>query len=606
VNLTFVAIALLAQNNWPHYGGDAGGTRYSKLNQINRSNVNRLQPAWTFHTGEISDGTKGDLPTRSAFETTPLMANGLLYFTTPFNNLVALDPENGQKVWFFDAKLDLKRPYTLFAHRGAALWEGKRVLFGTQDGRLFSVDAKTGKPDNSFGVNGMVDLRKGVADEYPTRGYGMTSPPAIYKNLVICGSWASDGEPQGPRGDVRAFDVRTGKLVWTFHTVPRKGEFGYETWAPGSAEGRGGTNAWTMLSVDEKRGIVYVPLSSPSTDLYGGDRKGANLFGDSLVALDAATGKRIWHFQTVHHNIWDYDIPAQPQLVDLKVPAVLQITKTGFVFAFDRVTGKPLFPIEERPVPASQIPGEEAFATQPVPSKPKPFARQSMTPDELTDVTPESRAFCEGLIRGAKFGSLFTPVGLEPTILFPGTDGGANWGGGAWDPETKTLYVHHRDVGMLYKMVEREGGKIPYRATGLGTPNSRFWDKDKLPCQKPPWAFLTAIDMSTGEWRWRSVLGVVDSLIDKGLPPTGAPTMGGSIVTAGGLLFIGATNDSRFRAFDKTTGKELWTYRLPASAHATPMTYVGKNGKQYVVVAAGGGHKYSNTLSDSLVAFSLP
>ncbi|HEU0140151.1 MAG TPA: pyrroloquinoline quinone-dependent dehydrogenase [Bryobacteraceae bacterium] len=611
--LLFAVVPLFA-SDWRYYGSDSGGTKYSSEKQINRTNVSRLKVAWTYHTGDMSDGTT--YVSRSAFEATPLVVDGVMYFTTPFNRLIALEAESGRELWSFDPELDKERPVNLFIHRGAAWWtDGKaaRVVFGTLDGRLFSIDAANGKPDPAFGEKGVVDLRKGVADRFPGRGYGMTSPPAIYKDLVICGALAADGESRGPAGDIRAFNVRTGRLVWTFHAVPRPGEFGNDTWEGESWKDRAGANAWSMLSVDEDRGIVYVPLTSPATDLYGGDRKGAGLFGDSLVALDASTGKRLWHFQTIHHDIWDYDLPAQPVLTTVvrngkKVPAVAQITKTGFTFVFDRYSGKPLFEIEERAVPASDVPGEEAYPTQPFPLKPPPFARQSFRPEELTRVTPETRAFCEKLMKDAVFGTLYTPIGLKPTVLFPGTNGGANWGAGSFDPETGTLYVNSMDVGMVYQMVERpQGSEIPFRPRGMGSPNSRFWDKNQYPCQEPPWGHLTAIDLNTGEFRWRSVLGVVDKLIDKGLPPTGAPNLGGSIVTAGGLVFIAATNDSRFRAFDKDTGKELWSTRLPASGHATPMTFVGKkSGKQFVVIAAGGGNKYNETYSDALVAFALP
>jgi quinoprotein glucose dehydrogenase len=612
--LALLGAATSAGADWPYYGGDAGGRKYSPLKQINRSNVRRLQVAWTYRTGEISDGTK--YPVRSAFEATPLVVGGVMYLTTPFNRLVALDPETGRELWSFDPKIDLNAYYPLLINRGAAFWsDGResRLFYGTLDGRLFAIDAATGRPASGFGQGGFVDLRQGVADKFPSSGYGMTSPPAVYKNFVICGSFLADGTPRGPSGDVRAFDARTGKLAWRFHTVPREGEFGNETWEKDSWRDRGGANMWSIPSVDVERGIVYVPLTSPAYDYYGGDRKGANLFGDSLVALDAATGRRLWHFQLVHHNIWDYDLPAQPNLVTLlrggrSVPAVVQVTKMGFTFVFDRVTGKPLFEIEERPVPASEVPGEQAHPTQPFPLKPPPYARQAMSRDELTDVTPESRAFCEKLIDGAVLGSIYTPIGLKPTVLFPGTNGGANWGGASFDPETYTLYVNSMDVGMVFRMVERpEGSDLPYRARGAATPNSRFWDPNLYPCQKPPWGHLTAIDLNTGEFRWRRVLGVIDELVDKGIPPTGTSNLGGSIVTAGGLVFIGATNDSRFRAFDKDTGEELWVTRLPASAHATPMTYLGpKSKRQFVVVAAGGGNKYNKIYADTLVAFALP
>jgi quinoprotein glucose dehydrogenase len=608
------AAAAAGGSDWPYYGGDAGGMKYSPLRQINRENVRRLRVAWTYHTGEISDGTK--YPVRSAFEATPLVVGGVMYLTTPFNRLVALDPETGRELWSFDPKIDLNASYPLLINRGAAYWsDGKesRLFYGTLDGRLFAIDAATGRPAPGFGQGGFIDLRPGVADKFPSSGYGMTSPPAVYKNLVICGSFLADGTPRGPSGDVRAFDAYTGRLAWRFHTVPHEGEYGNETWEKDSWRDRGGANMWSIPSVDLERGIVYAPLTSPAYDYYGGDRKGANLFGDSLVALDAATGKRLWHFQVVHHNIWDYDLPAQPNLVTLlrggkPVPAVVQVTKMGFTFVFDRTTGTPLFDIEERPVPPSEVPGEQAYPTQPFPLKPPPYARQSISRDELTGVTPESRAFCEKLIEGAVLGSIYTPIGLKPTVLFPGTNGGANWGGASFDPETYTLYVNSMDVGMVFRMVERpEGSDLPYRARGAATPNSRFWDPNLYPCQKPPWGHLTAIDLNTGEFRWRSVLGVIDELVEKGLPPTGTSNLGGSIVTAGGLVFIGATNDSRFRAFDKDTGEELWVTRLPASAHATPMTYLGpKSKRQFVVIAAGGGNKYNKVFADALVAFALP
>ncbi len=613
--LLLAAIATLAQaQEWHYTSGDAGGTKYSELKQIDRGNVRKLRPAWIFHTGDVSDGTKWR--TRSAFEATPLVVRGVMYVTTPFSRVIALDPETGRELWSFDPRLDRTESANLFINRGAAWWSdgrNNRIFLGTLDGRLFSLVAETGKPDESFGASGWVDLRQGVAGDFPNQRIGMTSPPLVYKNLVICGSLVPDGEPRGPSGDVRAYDARSGKLVWTFHTVPRGDEFGADTWPEGAREKRGGLNAWAPLSVDQGRGILFIPLTSPATDYYGGDRKGNDLFGNSLVAVDAASGKRLWHFQTVHHDTWDYDLPAQPVLVQVHkggktIDAVVQVTKTGFTFIFDRVTGEPVFPIEEAPVPASQTPGEQSSPTQPRPVKPPPYLRQGMTVDELTNVTPESRAYCAQLIQGAVFGKIFTPIGLRPTVLFPGTNGGANWGGASYDPQTHTIYVNSMDVGMMYHMVARPAdAEIPYRQRGSGSPNSRFWDPDLLPCQQPPWGALTAIDLDQGSFRWRSVLGVVDKLIARGLPPTGAPNLGGSLTTAGGLVFIGATNDSRFRAFDKDTGKQLWVTKLPASAHASPMTFRGeKSGRQYIVVAAGGGNKYNEMFSDSLIAFALP
>lgn len=606
----FALPALLWAQEWRYYAGDAGGQKYSKLKQITRANVAKLQPAWRFHTGEISDGK--EFPVRTAFEATPLMVDGVLYFPTPYHRVLALDAETGKQLWVFDPKLDKRSARNLFIARGVAYWtdgKQKRIYFGTLDGELWALDATTGKPVASFGENGRVDLKAGMLTEN-SKSYGMTSPPAVYKNFIICGSIVPDGEPQGPSGDVRAFDALTGKQAWRFHTVARPGEFGHDTWQGDSWKDRGGTNVWSIMSVDEARGIVYLPLTSPSTDMYGGDRKGDNLFGDSLVALEAATGKRIWHFQTVHHNIWDYDLPAQPVLLDVmrdgrSVPAVAQVTKMGFTFLFHRTTGKPLFDIQETRVPASVIPGEAASPTQPIPVKPPPFARQSMTPTELTTIA-ESREFCSKLVEGAVYGSLYTPVGDKPTVLFPGTNGGTNWGGASFDPETRTLYVNSHDNGMMPRMVKRpEGSLIPYRTQG--PPYGRFWDKNRYPCQQPPWGHLTAIDLDKGEFRWRVVLGEFEELKAKGIPQTGTSNIGGSLVTAGGVLFIAATNDSRFRAFDKDTGKELWVTPLPASGHANPMTYQGKRaGKQFVVIAAGGGNKYNDTYADELIAYALP
>ncbi len=602
---------LLTAQDWRYYAGDPGGSKYSKLDQINRSNVTKLRVAWTYHTGDMSDG-KTHL-TRSAFEGTPLVVDGVLYITTPFDRLIALEAETGKQLWAFDPHLDRDRYYNLFVNRGAAYWSNgkeKRLFVGTLDGRLFAVDAATGKPAASFGDNGWIDMRKGVADDYPRASYSLTSPVTIYKDLVIAGAEAADGEPQGPSGDVRALDARTGKLVWRFHVVAQKGEFGNDTWEGDSWQKRGGANPWSIFSVDVERGIVIIPLTSPAHDYYGGDRAGQNLFGDCILALDAATGKRLWHFQTIHHDLWDWDLPAQPVLVTIHrdgkaIPAVAQVTKTGFLFVLDRLTGKPLFDVEERPVPQSQVPGEHTWPTQPFPVKPPPYARQTFSFDELTDVTPESRAECQKLIEGATTGPMFRPIGLEYTVMFPGTNGGANWGGGSYDPASNLLFVNSMDVAAIFRANKRpEGSALPYRISGRA---GRFMDSKRYPCQKPPWGHLTAIDLDKGEFRWRVTLGVVDELLARGLPPTGTSNLGGSIVTAGGLLFIGATNDSRFRAFDKDTGQELWVTRLPASAHATPMTFLGKRtGKQFVVIAAGGGNKYNDTFSDSLVAFSLP
>jgi len=611
--LLLLAVAVVQAAEWRSWGGDPGGMKYSPLRQIDKSNVALLRPAWEFDTEEWSDGTV--YPSRSAFEATPLVIDNVLYVTSPFSHLFALDAETGRLLWDFDPKIDRTMRVNLFVNRGVAYWSDgrrKRILLGDLEGRLFSLDALTGRPDASFGRGGMLDLAAEMTEGFERGYYRLTSPVAVCGDVVVAGGLVPDGEPQGPSGDVRAFDVRTGRPLWRFHVVPRPGEFGYQTWEPGSTERRGGANAWSVLSVDERRRMVFLPLTSPAYDFYGGDRKGANLFGNSVVALDCRTGRRIWHFQTIHHDLWDWDLPAQPALVTVRrrgrdVPAVAQVTKQGFLFLLDRLTGKPLFEVEERPVPPSTLEGEQAWPTQPFPLKPPPFARQAMREDELTDVTPESRAECLEMSRGALFGeSLFRPWTEQPMVLFPGLNGGANWGGVAFDPATRTLFINSMDVGGLFRMVSRpEGSTLPYRLRAVK--HEFYWDSNRYPCQKPPWGALTAIDLDSGEFRWRVTLGEFDELSARGIPKTGAPNLGGPIVTAGGLVFIGATNDRKFRAFDKDTGEELWVTRLPAGAMATPVTYLGRRtGKQFVVIAAGGGNKYDSKFTGKLIAFALP
>jgi quinoprotein glucose dehydrogenase len=375
---------------------------------------------------------------------------------------------------------------------------------------------------------------------------------------------------------------------------------------------RTGVNVWSIMSVDVARGMVFLPIGSPAYDFYGGDRKGQNLFGNSLVALDAGTGKLLWYYQMVHHDIWDYDLPAQPVLLTVKrkgkdIPAVAQVTKTGFVFVLDRLTGKPLFPVEERPVPKSPVRGEATWPTQPVPVLPPPLSRTLMKPEDITTVTPESHKYCAEMLRSLKTQGLFTPWGNELTLVFPGTLGGGTWSGGSFDPSTGYFYVNVNELGAVGMMKPREDGPMAYRRSSPWGEYARFWDERTYPCQQPPWGTLNAIDMNTGKIAWKVTLGIVEELVKKGIPPTGAPSLGGSIVTAGGLVFIAGTADNRFRAFNSKTGKELWTAVLEASGHATPMTYLGKrNGKQYVVIAAGGGGYFVQKASDALVAFALP
>ncbi len=605
--------APLIAEEWRHYGNDPGGTRYSPLAQINRSNVNRLEVAWEHDSPDFSDGRSGS-PTRSAFEATPLMIGRTLYIPTPFDRLLALDAVSGQVQWEFDPGLPRSLRLNLFVNRGIGYWNqaGKeRLVLGTQNGRVYSIELASGKPDPAFGNEGFIDASAPAMEGGVGGQYGLTSPVSQCAGTLIVGGRVSDGLPQGPSGDIRGYDIHTGQLRWRFHSVPRHGEVGHETWGGDSWKLRGGTNLWSMSSVDESLGLVYVPLGSPSYDYYGGDRPGANLFGNSLVALDCQTGSRRWHFQTIHHDIWDWDLPSQPSLVEVTrggkpVKAVTIATKTGFVFVFDRATGEPLFDIEEHPVPSGDLPGEYYHPTQPRPILPKPFIRQSMNADEISTVTPESRAECLDMLDGASIeGPLFRPRQQQWTVFFPGTNGGSNYGGGAFDPVTDTFFINSMDVGSVARMVPRgDDATIPWRSRS--GPRGRFWDSNMYPCQQPPWGHLTAIDLNTGEFRWRVVLGEYDELTKRGIPPTGAANLGGPVVTKGGLVFIAATNDQRFRACDKDSGELVWEYRLPASAHATPITYM-VDGKQYVVLAVGGGNKYNpGSFMARVMAFRLP
>ncbi len=617
LRLTLLLLTLsapwLEAEEWPNYGNDPGGTRYSALEQINRQNVAALEVAWEFDSPDFADGQTGT-PTRSAFEATPLMIDGTLYVPTPLDRLLALDAATGRKLWEFDTKLDRSLRRNLFINRGLGYWkqgQTERLVLGGQSGLVYSIDRKTGKLDPAFANGGILDITPSALEHGVEGRYSLTSPIQQCASTLVVGGLVTDGLPKGPNGDIRGYDVHTGDLRWRFHTVPRPGEFGHETWGGDSWKLRGGTNLWTIASVDEELGLAYVALGSPSHDYYGGDRPGANLFGNSLVAIDCRTGSRRWHFQSIHHDIWDWDLPSQPSLIEVvrdgkPVKAVAIATKTGFVFVFNRATGEPLFDIEEHAVPAGDLPGEYYHPTQPKPVLPKPFIRQSMREGEITTVTEESRTECMEMLEGASIeGPLFRPRLRQKTVFFPGTNGGSNWGGGAFDPETDTFYINSMDVGSLAAMVSRgEDAELPWRSRSV--PQGRFWDSNLYPCQPPPWGHLTAIDLNTGAFRWRKVLGEYDELTKRGVPPTGAANLGGPIVTKGGLVFIAATNDKRFRAFDKDSGDLLWEYRLPASAHATPMTYVA-GGQQYIAIAVGGGNKYNpGSFMAKVMAFRLP
>lgn len=595
------AISACAQTDWPMYGHDPGGTHYSPLKQLTASNVAKLRRAWTFHTGEPG----------KPFETTPIVAGGMMYLSTQAGRIVALEPETGKELWTYDPKVPHPKE-----HRGVSFWPGDsktpaRIIFGTADGRLIALDAKSGKPVKEFGDDGVVNLRVGVAEQFPRAGYSITSPVAIYRDLLIVGPNTQEGPGQGPSGDPRAFNARTGKLVWRFHTVPQPGEPGNETWGPGGWKNRSGPSAWGIMNVDMEHGLVFVSTGNAADSFYGADRKGTNLYANCVLALEAATGKLRWYYQIIHHDIFDYDLPGGPALIEAvengrRVPAVAQITKTGMLFILDRMTGKPVFGVEERKVAASDVPGEEAWPTQPFPVKPPPLARTSIRREELTRRTPEAQRYCEELFDKMHVGSIFTPYGTKPTVVFPGAMGGGNWGGVSFDPSLGYVFVNTSNLGAIGHMTPSPAGSpVPYRnESGY----QRFLDQDNYPCQQPPWGELTAVNAKTGDIAWKTTLGNFDEL---GLPNTGTPNVGGSIATAGGVVFIAATNDARLRAFDSRTGRELWAGRLDATGNATPLTYLGRDGQQYVAIAAGGpahlrnvGDNSANT-ADTVIAFSL-
>ncbi|MBW8862548.1 MAG: PQQ-binding-like beta-propeller repeat protein, partial [Acidobacteria bacterium] len=486
--------------------------------------------------------------------------------------------------------------------------------------RLLAVDAERGKPAAGFGEDGSVDLKASIRGDVDG-GFSLASPPAVFKNIVITGGNNGEQSPSsGLYGDIRGWDARTGKLVWSFHTVPRAGEPGVETWEGDSWKNRSGTNVWAFFTVDIERGIVYAPIGSPTSDYYGADRKGANLYGNSIVALDAATGKLKWHQQLVHHDLWDYDVPAAPTLVDVKrngktVPAVAVITKMALLFVFDRVTGEPIFGMEERPVPQSNVPGEATWPTQPFPVKPAPLARNTFDPQkDFYTLTPEHAAYCKELWdKNAMYTQgPYTPPGVDGTMVtFPSTVGGGNWNGLSYDPTLGLVFTSVMNLGQVAKMVQgtaRGGGTATWvRRSPWGGPVGRFWNPEtKIPCSAPPFGELVAVDISRGDIAWTVPLGFVDSLKAKGFANTGTLNIGGSIVTAGGLVFIGATIDCRFRAFESKTGKQLWETELPACAHSVPMTFLGKDNRQYVVVAAGGGSYLGAAPGSKIVAFALP
>jgi quinoprotein glucose dehydrogenase len=595
--------------DWLAVGGDRGGMRHSTLDEINRENVAQLAVAWTYDTGDIERGLERTI------ECTPLVVDGVMYITTASMRVVALDAATGTRIWEFVPPVIDGPLASGGVNRGVAWWSDgeagengqRRILHGMADARLWSLDARTGKPDPQFGQGGYIDLREGLDRDITGLSYGPTSAPNVWQDTVVLG--VSCGEGPGPvaPGDVRAFDVRTGRQVWKFRTVPAPGEFGNETWESDSWKDRGAANAWGGVSVDEARGLVFVGLGSAAFDFYGGDRPGENLFANCVVCLDARTGERVWHFQTLHHDLWDHDLATYPNCVTVTrdgkpVDAVAQVTKTGYVFLFNRETGEPLFEIREVPVPTDGVPGERVWPTQPVPVKPPPFSRTTFTEADVTDISPEARAYVLAQLKNLRAGSGFEPPSLEGTVVVPGFHGGATWSGASFDPTSGVLYVNSNNVPNVIALEEAPADyPSPFKHKGY----NQFFDAEGYPAIKPPWGVLSAIDLNTGEFRWQVPIGEFPELTARGVPQTGTETFGGTIVTAGGLVFIGGSKDEMFHAFDAATGKLLWQTKLPAGGYATPSTYMA-GGRQYVVIAAGGAGKLRTKAGDEFVAFALP
>jgi quinoprotein glucose dehydrogenase len=625
--------------DWPQYGRDQEGTRYTPLDQINRGNVAYLRKAWEYHTGDFSDGSDGRPET--TFQATPILVDGVLYLATVYGRVIALDPETGAELWTYDPGVDATLKRGEFANRGVAYWRAagavqgracaRRILVATVDARLIALDAAGGTPCPGFGQAGQVDLSRGVdlgAHQVDTREYGVTSPPVVVGDLVVVGSAIGDNRAATlERGIVRAFDTRTGALRWLWDPIPRRPtDPAFRTWAHGSARRTGAANVWAQLSVDAARDLVFVPTSSPSPDYYGGQRRGRNSYADSVVALRGSSGKLVWHYQIVHHNIWDYDLPAQPSLITVRkdgrdIPAVAQATKMGFLFLLDRETGAPIFPVEERPVPRSDVPGEQAWPTQPFPTRPRPLAPTTLSSEDAWGLSPWDRHQCRNLIQRYRNDGIFTPSSLAGTIQYPGVTGGTNWGSVAVEPRRGWVILNMSRLPSVTGLIPRatlEAGRpeVPDDAAISkmeGTPYGLFRNPALLsplglPCTKPPWGTLLAVDTASGEVQWEVPLGTVRDLAPVPLPIRwGTPSLGGPIVTGGGLVFIAAAMDNYLRAFDLETGKELWRGRLPAGGQATPMSYrLGENGRQFVVIAAGGHGRMGTDIGDSVVAFALP
>jgi quinoprotein glucose dehydrogenase len=635
VLLSIAAPCLAAEPGWPAYGGDQGGQRFSAANEITPANVTKLKKAWTFSTGDMA--TKGDAMKHSAFENTPILADGRLYLCSPFNEVSAVDPGTGKEIWRYDPKIDTGDDVDYpngFTCRGVTYWKNPqaksglcaaRIFAATNDRRLIALDAASGKPCPGFGRKGTITIatvpemvRKGEAQ--------ITSAPVVGRGIVVVGASLDDNQRvKEVHGVVHGFDAVTGALKWSFDPIPRSPSApNAASWSGNGAAITGGANAWAPMSVDEQRGLVFVPTTSPSPDFFGGLRPGDNRYADSVVALNITTGQVTWAFQVTHHDVWDYDVPAQPTLATVTWhgttrPAVIQTTKQGLLFTLDRETGQPLIPVEERAVPQNGAPGEQLSPTQPFPVAPKPLSPIRARPDDAFGLTFLDRGACRDKIANARAGSIYTPPSLQGTILYPFTGGGSNWGGLAFDAAHDIVYVNTSSAMHLVTLIKRAdfagvkkmhpGHEIsPQTGAPYGMWRETLLSPLGMPCNSPPWGQLHAIDMHDGHVIWEVPLGTTQDMAPFSeylLGKTGTPNFGGPIVTQSGLVFIGAAMDNYLRAFDAKTGAELWKGRLPAGGQATPMTYIWQ-GRQYVVIAAGGHYKSGTKRGDKLVAFALP
>ncbi len=608
------AIALVVFGDWANYGNDPGGQRFSELKDINRGNVNRLKVAWTFRTGDAYAPPSGSKPTQ--FEATPLYVDGTLYIGTPLGRIIALDPVTGKQRWAYDAHIDKDKGYGDYANRGVSTWRspsGQRLIYiATIDARLIAVDARTGQPCSAFGDNGIINLRQGLRlQPHGYADYEETSPPAVVGNTLVVGSAIADnGWTDEPDGEVRAFDAATGKLKWT--------------WYPLADKATGAANAWSVIAVDPVRSLVFVPTGSASPDYYGGKRLGNNLYANSVVALRAETGERVWHFQTVHHDLWDYDVATPPLLFDLHrhgktIPAIAIGSKTANLFILNRETGKPVFGVEERPVPQTDVPGEVTSPTQPFPIKPAPVSSQSMTANDAFGIDDADREYCRAEISKLRAGSIFTPPSLQGSLSMPGNIGGQNWGGMTFDPLQQLLVIPTTHLAAETRLIPRSDYEsmrnsrnrkldgdwefAPQHGTPYGMMRRILLSPKRIPCTQPPWGTLLAIDVSTGDKKWEVPLGQFSPKLPAKF---GSLSLGGPISTAGGLVFTAGTLVPALYAFDIETGEQVWKGDLPASARAVPMTYRGPDGKQYVVISAGGfGIHDLSPLGDYVMAFSL-